>query len=132
MICCELGRFVRFPGSELKVRSDASLKNHFLYLCHNNIIYIKFPHLSLFCRYEAPEQRYPHSYVSRPALARHYWNTSRCRLHLRHCPPLVLPIKTHLLLFLFILLCSSRRPAPNCGKSRPSLPSAASSTGRRG
>lgn len=65
-------------------------------------------------------------------MARHHWNTSRRRLHLRHRPPLVLPIKTHLLLFFYFLLCSSRPPASTCNKPRPGLPGGALSAGQRG
>lgn len=64
-----------------------------------------------FCRCAAPGQLSPHGDHPRPALARHHWDTSRCRLHPRNRLPLVLPLKAHVLLFLFVLFRSSCRSA---------------------
>lgn len=91
-------------------------------------------HVSFLYRSETPAQLGPHALLPEPPLARHYWNTSRRRLHLRHRPPLVLPVKTNLLLhFPLVVLGSARRSASTrCGQSWPNLPDAASSAGSRG
>lgn len=65
-----------------------------------------------------------------PTLACHHRNPGWRVVYLRHRPPLVLPIKTHLLHFLDFL-CLACLPAPT-DQSGPSLPGVAPSASQRG